>query len=179
MADWIELLNQRLSTDGRSTRVRAAYGHTGNFVVTSEASRKTVASEITEVLGTVCAVVSLSELTGITDRLRQISPDNAQSSTFRHSPGAAFHVCGDCRSHVPNQTRLARYVERTAGAVLLLKHDPVTPRGVLNRDRRMGGWGAVATEVGRMLGGQWTARSGRTLSGVVRLLHRAEAEADS
>ena len=57
---------------------------------------------------------------------------------------------------------------RRSKAVLLFKHDNETPSGILDRNRRSGGWGAVAADLGRNLGGTWTARSIRTLAGTLQ-----------
>ena len=66
-------------------------------------------------------------------------------------------------------TSRAVYQRFSDSVVLVHKRDTVTPAAILDRERRrMGGWGAVAAEVGRQLGGEWTARSVRTLAGTLR-----------
>jgi hypothetical protein len=65
-------------------------------------------------------------------------------------------------------TPRAEYSRFSESVVLVRKRDAITPSGILDRNCRSGGWGAVATEVRRHIGGIWTVRSARTLAGTLR-----------
>jgi hypothetical protein len=77
-------------------------------------------------------------------------------------------VSGNASGRLPDFTRRAKYIAFSSTVVLVLKKDAVTDKGILDRSRRFGGWGAIAGEIAKFLGGQWTARSYRTLSGTLR-----------
>ena len=67
----------------------------------------------------------------------------------------------------PREVFKPALIQSAASVVLVHKRDTVTPAAILAEND---GWGlgAVAAEVGRQLGGEWTARSVRTLAGTLR-----------
>ena len=89
-------------------------------------------------------------------------------ASVRWTPGAALRADGVPQASGLQDTSRAVYQRFSDSVVLVHKRDAVTPAAILDRERRMGGWGAVAAEVGRQLGGEWTARSVRTLAGTLR-----------
>ena len=64
-------------------------------------------------------------------------------------------------------TQGAHVLRITAPLVGAWKRDFVDDDGVLDRNRRAGGWSAVAVEVRGQVGGQWTARSLTTVKEIV------------
>jgi hypothetical protein len=88
---------------------------------------------------------------------------------LRYTRGAALFVSGKADDGLPDATPQVTYLQRAPDWVLVFKHDVETTDGSLDRNRRGGGWGAVAGHVGRQLGGIWTARSKRTLAGTLRV----------
>jgi hypothetical protein len=164
-ASWIAQLNGRLSTANARSVVVGTYGHTGNFVVNSSGPINEVANELTAAVAP-CAVLEIEELQAIVEGLRDLRLEAAPPAV-RYTPGAALLVAGTPRPGMPGVSSRATYVTRLGSAVLLAKNDRITRADTLDRNNRMGGWGAVSAEVGQALGGRWTARSNRTLSGVL------------
>jgi hypothetical protein len=58
------------------------------------------------------------------------------------------------------------------------KRDLELRPGVLARDRRLGGWGAISHDIERQAGGKWTARSLSVVTGL-RSVTRQARQADS
>jgi hypothetical protein len=173
MSLWVEELNQLLLKSSQTT-ILSSYGHTGNFIVRSVGSRACLAAELGNSMGVPCAVLTIAELSNVVKQLG--TQDEADSTQYRRTPGAAFLVSGTPTSRTLSDTERARYCRVNGSVVAIRKHDALTSRGILDRARRAGGWGAIAGEIGRQLGGKWTARSMRTLSGI---LERAQGARSS
>jgi hypothetical protein len=165
---WIRQLNEALSVKVSGARIICSYGHTGNFVVSASSDPEIVASDLGDALGTPCAVMPMSELHEVVRSLQDCPLPSTIDAGVRFTRGAAFLI-GTARDGLPPSTDDASYMVRRPNAVLLFKHDIETPSGVLDRNRRKGGWGAVATYLNRNLGGTWTARSIRTLAGIIQV----------
>ena len=164
---WIDQLNKALSRQKRAARVIRAYGHTGNFVVSAAADPDLVATELSGALGTPCVVLKPNDLQHIIETLRHCRLTSRIDPGVRFTAGAAFLVIGTASDGLPEPTPQATYVRRDQKCVLLFKHDIETATRILDRNRRSGGWGAIATQLARALGGVWTARSIRTLIGTL------------
>jgi hypothetical protein len=167
---WIRKLNKALSAAAPGTQVVCSYGHTGNFVVSAPSDPETAAAELGDALGTTCAVMLVSDLAEIVQTLEDCPSPKRVGTGARFTRGAAFLI-GVARDGLPPSTDCASYLLRRPKAVLMFKHDIETPSGILDRNRRRGGWGAVAADLGRTLGGTWTARSIRTLVGTLHTAH--------
>lgn len=166
-ARWVAQLNLLLKAASAPTTVVASYAHTGNFIVQSMAKRKTVCQAMGQVLGTSCAVLTISELQTLAEKLEELEIP-APLPRLRYTPGAVIQVLGSPIQSAPGPTTRATYHKFTDSIVIALKHDPTTRRGILDSNRRGGGWGAIAVETGQTLGGRWTARSHRTITGSLR-----------
>jgi hypothetical protein len=140
---WIHLLNQALTAKASAARIVCSHGHTGNFVVSASSDPEMVAAELGDVLGTRCAVMPLSDLTEVVQALQDCPPPRRVKTRVRLTRGAAFLI-GTARGGLPASTDRASYTLRRPKVVLLFKHDIETPSGILDRNRRSGGWGAVA-----------------------------------
>ena len=165
MIPWIEELNQLLSKSSQST-ILSSYGHTGNFIIRSTATQESVAAGLGISMGVPCAVLMLAELSSVVNLLGRTN--DADSTQYRRTPGAAFLVSGSSTLQTLSDTERAGYSRINGSVIAISKRDALTLGGILDRSRREGGWGAIAGDVGRQLGGRWTARSIRTLSGVLK-----------
>jgi hypothetical protein len=135
--------------------------------VSASSDPEIVAAELGDALGTPSAVMPVSDLHEIVQTLQDCHPPRKVDGGVRLTRGVAFLI-GTARDGLPTSTDRASYMLRRPKAVLLCKHDIETPSGILDRNRRKGGWGAVAADLGRNLGGTWTARSIRTLAGTLK-----------
>jgi hypothetical protein len=160
-------LNRLLKASSMPVKVVASYGHTGNFIVESVAKREVVCQSMGRVLGTACAVLTVSELRALVQTLKKLKLP-ARLPRIRHTPGAVIQVHSSPVQSLPRQTTRATYRKFTPFIVIALKRDTTTSTGILDRNRRSGGWGAVAAEIAQKLGGRWTARSHRTITGSLR-----------
>jgi hypothetical protein len=165
MIAWIKEFNQLLSKSSRTT-ILSSYGHTGNFIVRSPERKEKVAAELTSSMNVPCAVLALAELLNVVNLAAE--KNEADGATYRSTPGAAFLVSGRPTLQALPDTDRTSYARVNDSIVAVTKRDALTLRGTLDRNRREGGWGAIAANVGRQLGGKWTARSKRTLSGALR-----------
>ena len=165
MSVWIEELNQLLSKSSRMT-ILSSYGHTGNFIVRSDASQEAVAAELRNSMGVPCAVLTVAQLSSVVNLLG--ARNEADSTQYRRTPGVAFLVSGTPTPQTLSDSERSSYRRVSGSVVAISKRDALTLRGILDRNRRGGGWGATAADVGRQLGGKWTARSIRTLSGAIK-----------
>ena len=163
---WIRRLNDALSAKASGAQIVRSYGHTGNFIVRATSDPEQVAAELSNALETPCAVLSVSDLQDVVQTLQDSPLPKTREALSRFTGGAAFLI-GTARDGLPTSTPHASYMLRHPKTVLLFKHDIETPSGVLDRNRRSGGWGAVAGDLNRTLGGTWTARSIRTLNGTL------------
>jgi hypothetical protein len=108
-------------------------------------------------------LADIKKLVAAVDRLEQ-----TQSRQYRYTPGAAMLVSGIMLGPLPASMPRAEYRVFSSRMVLVRKKDILTATGALDRNRRLGGWGGVSGEIGQRAGGKWTARSGRTLRGILR-----------
>lgn len=165
MIPWIEELNLLLSKSSQST-ILSSYGHTGNFIIRSTATQESIAAELGISMGVPCAVLMLAELSNVVNLLGRTN--SADSTQYRRTPGAAFLVSGTPTLQKLSDTERAGYSRINGSVIAISKRDALTLGGILDRSRREGGWGAIAGDVGWQLGGRWTARSMRTLSGALK-----------
>jgi hypothetical protein len=166
-AVWIRRLNTTLMNYSEPIKVLTTFGHTGNFVVRSAASREIVRHRLAKALKTPCAAIKVVELKKLNAAISNL-PFIPLRQGFRYTRGAAILVSGNASGRLPDFTRRAKYITFSPTVVLVLKKDAVTDRGILDRSRRFGGWGAIGGEIASFLGGRWTARSYRTLLGTLR-----------
>lgn len=82
-----------------------------------------------------------------------------QEPLIRWTPGLAFAVQVGAGSVPLSRTYRAELQCVDGQAVAAYKRDLEIRPGVLDRKRRLGGWGAVSHEIERQVGGKWTARS--------------------
>ena len=168
MHEWVSYLNQRLASEGLGAKVSDFYGHTGNFVVESGGpSGRDLKSALADWMGTFVTVLEI-------ERVRSYSASAAARPAppgeplVRWTPGLALRVRGGGQLRSDAETQRAVYHPLDHDAVAVLKRDfLLVDSDKLDPERRLGGWGAVAKEVGDRAGGVWTARSLRTVDGLI------------
>jgi hypothetical protein len=167
MSEWALEMNKKLASLQSSTKIVDWYGHTGNFVIeSSKTERSEIASELTSVVGASLAVLSVDEVTDFVSHAEKTaSPPPTEGK--RWTCGIVFAVRSSSCQTVPKQTLHAAFFAISDYAVGAWKEDQLTRGGVLDRERRGGGWGAVSGDVSRHVGGVWTARSLRTVIGTI------------
>jgi hypothetical protein len=82
----------------------------------------------------------------------------------RPTPGLAFAVTQAHPGAVESTPRTD--LQRVSDRVVAVRELDVVKNGKLDRRQRRGGWGGVSIHIARQVGGQWTARSRRTLDGL-------------
>ena len=176
MARVVARCNSRLAARGIPARIASSYRHTGNFIVECPGQAVTVLrDQLPKVLRTQCVVLRVDRVADLIRHLEALPPP-APRRGVRWTAGLVFWVSGSCRSTPLPPGPRATFHRLRPRVVAAWKGDAITNCGVLDRSNRMGGWGAVAADVSRQFGGEWTARSANT---VVGLLRRSKREKSS
>lgn len=166
--DFVDRINCQLRSRRQPFEIVSWYGHTGNFLVSlsGPTSLAVVVRQLSELLCTGCTAISPYRLERALKVLRQRRAPPAERN-IRWTPGLIFRVAGGSPSTEVSSTRRARLFPFTPSIVGGWKRDREERPGRLDRGERAGGWGAIARDVGRQLGGVWTARSSRTVKGIL------------
>lgn len=168
MPEWVEMLNRYFLTGSPSLRILDFFGHTGNFLADSPSTDlPEVAARFGHLFDTDWVVCPIDDaraaLTALAD-----GPQPQREDGIRWTPGLVFHGGPDIgEGNIPTTSRaiLWKISPRVIGA---LKRDNLVATGILDRERRGGGWGNISTDIRACFGGLWTARSQRTVTGLVR-----------
>ena len=148
------------------------YGATGNFALADD-DPETVRDVLQEISGTTWVVLPFDEVNAALDVLAALA-EPPHSVNERPTPGLAFAVT---RAHPGAVAPTPRaHLQRVSERVVAVRKLDALKNGKLDRRQRRGGWGGVSIDIARQVGGQWTARSRRTLDGLWR---RANGGADS
>jgi hypothetical protein len=159
MEDYVRETNQRLALLPTPTRIVDWFHSTGNFVVqTSKTNRWEITDELSLALGVTCTVLTREEVTSCIDIADKASSPPPETG-IRWTKGIAFKVKGGSRISDLKPTSRAVFFRVNSYAVGVNKKDRLTNSGVLDKDDRAGGWGAVSDDVSNAVGGMWTARS--------------------
>ena len=172
MDDYVRETNQRLALLPTPTRIVDWFHSTGNFVVqTPKTNRWDIANELSLALGVPCIVLTIDEATlciAIADKASSPPPETG----IRWTKGIAFKVKGRlCILDLKPTTR-AVFFRINGYTVGVNKKDRLTNSGVLNKDDRAGGWGAVSDDVSKAVGGMWTARSLARIESLVKIANK-------
>ena len=159
MEDYVRETNQRLALLPTATRIVDWFHSTGNYVVqTPKTNRWDIVNELSLALGVQCTVLTRDEVTScsaIADKAASPPPETG----VRWTKGIAFRVKGRALTLDLKPTSRAVFFRINGYAVGAHKKDRLTNSGVLDKDDRAGGWGAVSDDVSNAVGGMWTARS--------------------
>ncbi|MBM3221005.1 MAG: hypothetical protein FJZ38_20400 [Candidatus Rokubacteria bacterium] len=167
-ADRVTEINERLRVRALAAYIACAFGHTANYVMCCESHPPLeLIGKVREALGFESAILPVANVrTALRDASSGTEPP--RETGRRWTDGIAFHVSGTLTQTEAKSTERAVLWRISRDQVGIWKRDIETPEGQLDRDRRKGGWGAVAGEISKQLGGSWTARSLRTVAGIVR-----------
>lgn len=164
--------SRQLTREGRDFVILSLYGHTGNFLLQCgiDVNISDVAEVLMNSLGRRFAVFSKDEFLACV-RALDASPLSVSKTTHdrRATPGAVMET--NPHGGVPPLPRSNEQVTFTSFAQArvrgVYKNDILNPDGrTLDQTRREGGWGNVANLMKREFGGDWTARSLKTLRGM-------------
>lgn len=146
----------------------AAYGHSGNLAIEAPyRSRVRIEAVLAAATRTRWTAIPADDLLDGIHRLDRWSPPDPKRG-MRWTPGLCMAVGSPPLGKLTLKTT-PRAIYRRVGPdiVAAYKEDVLLPSGRLDPKKRRGGWGALSAEVGRQLGGTWTARSRRTIDGLV------------
>jgi len=159
MDEYVRETNQRLALLPTATRLVDWFHSTGNFVVkTPKTNPWDIVNELSLALGVQCTVLTRDEVAAcvaIADKISSPPPE----AGIRWTKGIAFKVKGRAYTLDLKPTPRAVFFRVNGYAVGVHKKDHITNSGVLDKDDRAGGWGAVSDDVSKAVGGIWTARS--------------------
>ena len=138
------------------------YGATGNFAIADD-DPETVRAVLQKISGTTWALMPFDEINAALDILAALA-EPPHSVDERPTPGLAFAVTRANPGAVESTPRAD--LRRISDRVVAVRKLDVVKNGKLDREQRRGGWGGVSIDIARQVGGQWTARSRRTLDGL-------------
>jgi hypothetical protein len=169
MNSWLGLFNKGFASRCARAEALDSFGHTGNFLISAETERASnVAEWLSAISGRQWAVLRLDEVSRYLSRLKRLTLPTAPART-RYIPGLIFRIDAVVQITSVESTVRAQFKHLSDCVVAAWKLDRVTGAGGLDTKNRGGGWGAVALDLGRQVGGVWTARSARSVQGVVTL----------
>ena len=167
MTGWIAQLNRSLDQRSPTVEIIDSFGHTGNFLASSSsADLKEVIASLDGELATNWVVRPLnSVLTAVTAVSNECKPE--ASDGIRWTPGLAFQVGAgiECKGVVTTPRAILWQI--SPGTIGVWKRDILGKGNMLDRNRRGGGWGKISGDIEAQLGGRWTARSLRTVDGLL------------
>jgi hypothetical protein len=169
MREWVKRINHKLESSDSGTRVVAWYGHTGNLVIDAGSAPALIRSQLSKAAGgTDFVVLAAAEVARLVEKAESLRAPTQVPGT-RWTRGLVFCLDGGTVGTATcHDGPLGRLIRVSPLALMACKRDILDDTRRLDRTRRQGGWGAVATLAGRQYGGRWTARSLRTVIGVVQ-----------
>jgi hypothetical protein len=169
MLRWVQMLNAHLRDGHPLIRIIGSFGHTGNFLAHSPSSNLgEVTARFHRLLDHDWVVRPISDVRAALMVLADATEPSSEESV-RWTPGLAFHAGAGVARGTIDPTARAFLWRIAAWAIGAWKHDRLAANGRLNRSQRAGGWGGVSHDIQRQIGGQWTARSRRTVDGLMRM----------
>jgi hypothetical protein len=163
----VAAVNRALYNAEIPAQLTSSFGHTGNFVLQmTNCSLASTRLIIETALLTKVVIVPLIELESYVAKLSAIRELLATPGT-RPTPGLVLYVDGPAQSGSIESTARVKFQRLSQSVVAAWKLDILTDRNILDRSQRQGGWGALSYEVAHQVGGLWTARSLRTIMGLI------------
>ena len=167
MEDYVHATNQKLSLLRTPTRVVGYHHMAGNFVVqTPKTNRSEIADELSLVFGVPCVILPTRDVISCVSAAEKVSNPPLQAG-IRWTKGIAFKVKGRPCTVDLKPTPRAEFFRISDYAVGVFKKDQVTMEGMLDKEARAGGWGAISDDISSVMGGIWTARTLTRIQGVV------------
>jgi len=167
MDDWVLLLNARLAETQPRVEILRYFRHTGNFLAASPSDiLEEVSDRFDGLLETEWVVRPLADVGSALSALSAASRPQVEAG-IRWTAGLVLHGGAGVPTSAPASSERAVLWRISPAVVGAWKRDRENGNGGLNSRQRGGGWGAVAADVGRQLGGRWTARSKSTVQGLI------------
>jgi len=167
MEEYVPATNQKLSLLRTPTRVVDFHHATGNFVVqTPKVNRSEIADELSLVLGVPCAILQTGEVISCVSIAEKVSDPPIQTG-IRWTKGIAFKVKGRPCTVDLKPTPRAEFFRINQYAVGVFRKDHLAIDGVLDKESRAEGWGAISMDISNVVGGIWTVRALLRIQGVL------------
>jgi hypothetical protein len=166
-------INRTLVRNNVDLRVITYYGHTGNLVLeTATLQPVEAANALSDADGGVWMALSTEALRTAVVRVKNM-PAPTSEHGVRWTRGLVFAVAKSTAVNVASSAKVClRGI--SASIVAAWKRNRMTARGILDRTKREGGWGAVSAVVANQTDTRWTARTLKTLEGILdRCLSRS------
>jgi hypothetical protein len=168
MPEWVVMLNRHLAGHTPPVHITDFFGHTGNFLADSPSTNlEEVARRLERVLEIDWAVRRIEDVQAALSDLADAPKPEAQDG-IRWTLGVAFQGRAGIEGRNILTTPRAILWEISFDAIGIWKRDNLSEGGTLDRDRRGGGWGKISDDIETQCGGRWTARSRRTVDGLIR-----------
>ena len=179
MAEWVEMLNRHLLDGPPSVQVIGFFGHTGNFLADSPSTElEEVTTRFDRLLDSHWVVRPIVDVRAALTALAD-APKPEPEDGIRWTLGVGFHGRAGIECVSVATTPRAVLWKISPCTVGVWKRDNLGAGETLDRDRRGGGWGKVSDDIKSQLGGRWTARSRRTVDGLVRRAATLNRHGDS
>lgn len=168
MLKWVDMMNMDLSHGHPSVRIVGFFGHTANFLADSASTDlEQVTARFRGLLATDWVVCPIADMVAALIALDHASKPQEEYG-IRWTRGLAIHGAVSIAWGTVTTTPRAVLWTISPGIIGVWKRDNIGPDATLDRIRRRGGWGAISDDIGSQIGGRWTARSYRTVNGLVR-----------
>jgi len=160
MQDYVKATNQKLVLLRSRTKITDFHHATGNFVVQAfNNNRMSVADELSLALGTPCVVIALDDLARYAAIARKATSPPIEPG-FNWTAGIAFWANGKPCIITLKPTPHATFFPIDKHTVGVFKRDQLTDRKeILYREAHVGGWSGISADIGKVVGGTWTARA--------------------
>ncbi len=174
MPRWVEMLNGHLPEGSPTARIIGFFGHTGNFLADSPSTElEAVTARFNSLLDIEWVVRPIDDVRAALSALAD-APEPEAEDGIRWTLGLAFHGLNGTEGSYISTTPRAILWKISPCTIGVWKRDNLGADKTLDKDRRGGGWGHISDDVEKQLGGRWTARSRRTVDGLVRRTAKAE-----
>ena len=147
----------------------ASFAATGNISIASDLSADDIAHRLGEFSEQLhpWAVVPPERVVQYVEEIEQakLPPPKAGE---RWTLGIALPITPPKGSVLKDTERVRLWWTKDRRAAAAAKVDIVDDRGRLDSTQRRGGWGGISGDIEDQIGGRWTARSLRTVKGLIR-----------
>ena len=167
-------INRTLRRNNVDLRIITYYGHTGNLVLETVTLQPVDAGKaLSDADRGVWMALSTEALRTAVLRVKNL-PAPMSEHGVRWTPGLVFAVTKTPSVNVESSAKVY-LCGISASIVAAWKRDRTTAQGILDRTKREGGWGAVSAVVANQTETRWTARSLKTLEGILDRCRRGRS----
>ena len=130
-------------------------------------NRMGIADELSLALGTPCVVLGLDDLARYVAIARKATSPPIEPG-FAWTAGIAFWANGKPCTITFKPTPHATFFPIDKHTVGVFKRDQLTDRKeILYREAHVGGWTGISADIGKVVGGTWTARALDKIEGTI------------